>query len=173
MVIKGILSEKNWPVEGIVDTGIVVIAHFDNPAKDTALDFILDVLRLERKCLIPTSTFIGAYHIMTEYIGVDRVSAHRALSRSLRVKSPALHQDVTVEATEDSLAYASGYGIESWDGYLVSLAKAHGASAIYSIDREMSRKVKDLTVSNPIPEEIFEKYNNWLGERLREVQRAS
>jgi predicted nucleic acid-binding protein len=167
VAIKGILPEKDWPVEGIVDTGIVVISHFDNPAKDEALEFVADVLGLKRKCLIPTSAFLGAYHIMTEYLGVDRVPACRALSKSLRIGSPALHQDIPIEITEESLAYASGYGIESWDGYLVSLAKAYGASVIYTIDKEMGRKVKDLAITNPLSGDTFREYNAWIERRLR------
>jgi predicted nucleic acid-binding protein len=33
----------------------------------------------------------------------------------------------------DALEYALAYKIESWDGYIVSLAKNHGAEIIYSM----------------------------------------
>jgi len=56
--------------------------------------------------------------------------------------------------------------VESWDGYILSLAKAVGAPVIYTIDRGLARKVKDLIVHNPIPREIFDKYNRWLREKL-------
>lgn len=166
MAVKEILPEKARPVEGVVDTGIVVIAHFQNPARKAAFEFLSRVLRWKKRCLIPTSTIVGAYHIMTEYIGVETVSAYRALVKTLETRSPAFHEDITIEATQDSLTYAQGYSIESWDGYLVSLAKAHNAPIIYSVDQELKRKVKEVEVVNPLTREDFTEYNKWLEKRL-------
>ncbi len=172
MAIEEVLSKKAGPIEGVVDTGIVAIAHFRNPARETAFSFFSSILRLERRCVTPTSAFIGAYHIMTEYIGVDKVSAYRALSKTLETRSPALHEDISIDVAIDALSYANGYKIESWDGYLVALAKSYGAPVIYTIDQEMARKVKGIAVVNPIPQENFRQYNKWLAEKLGAKGRA-
>ncbi|MFQ6095974.1 MAG: type II toxin-antitoxin system VapC family toxin [Candidatus Bathyarchaeia archaeon] len=160
------MSEKAGPIEGVVDTGVVAVAHFKNPARETAFNFLSSILRWERRCITPTSAFIGAYHIMTEYIGVDKVSAYRALSKTLETRSPALHEDISIDVAVDSLSYANGYKIESWDGYVVSLAKSYGAPVIYTLDQEMARKVKEIAVVNPIQQEAFRQYNEWLAEKL-------
>lgn len=164
MAFSRILPEETGPIEGIIDTGIVTIAHFDNPAKKSAIDFLSKILRWERKCIIPTSSLLGAYHIMTEYIGVERVTAHRALIKTLELRSPALYEDISIELTIDAITHASGYRIESWDGYIIALSKLFNAPIIYSIDKELMRKVKEVKVINPIPPEEFEKYNEWLKE---------
>ncbi len=65
------------------------------------------------------------------------------------------------------MIYALAYKIESWDGYILYLAKIYGAPAIYSVDKELARKVKEVAVVNPIHPEIFEKYTKWLEERLK------
>ena len=39
MAFKRVLSEEAGPVEGVIDTGVVVIAHFDNPAREVAFEF--------------------------------------------------------------------------------------------------------------------------------------
>lgn len=166
MAVEEILSTKAGPIEGVVDTGIVAIAHFKNPARETAFDFLSSILRWERRCVTPTSAFIGAYHVMTEYIGVDKVSAYRALSKTLETRSPALHEDIPLDMAIDALSYANGYDIESWDGYIVALARSYGAPVIYTLDQEMARKVKGIAVVNPIPQEIFRQYNKWLAEKL-------
>lgn len=166
MAFKRVLSEEAGPVEGVIDTGIVVIAHFDNPAREVAFEFFREVLVWRRRCLVPVSTFIGAYHIMTSYLGVDGVSACKALTKTLETRSPAFYEDISVDAAIDSLTYALAYRVESWDGYLVYLAKKHGASIIYSVDQELARKVREVAVVNPIPIDVFEKYNEWLKQRL-------
>ena len=65
----------------------------------------------------------------------------------------------------DSLTNALGYNIESWDGYIVTLAKKFKAT-IYTVDLKLMRKVKDISAVNPIPEDIFKEYNRWLKAHL-------
>lgn len=166
MALPRVLSQETGPIEGIIDTGIIAIGHFENPANKSVVDFLSNILKWKKKCKIPTSSFLGAYHIMTEYIGVDRVAAHRALTRTLEVRSPAFHEDISIELTVDALTNANGYRIESWDGYIVALSRLYNSPIIYSIDKELMRKVKEVRVINPLPEEEFNKYNKWLKSQL-------
>lgn len=166
MAFKKILPQKTGPIEGVIDTGIVVLAHFKNPAMSEAFNFLRESLTWRKKALIPVSSIIGAYHIMTEYLGVSEVSACRALTKTLETRSPALYGDISVDSALDALTYALAYRIESWDGYVIHLAKAHGAPVIYSIDKELAKKVKEITVLNPIPTDVFERYNAWMEEKL-------
>ena len=136
-------SGKDW-IEGVVDVGPIVISHFENP----------DILKWKRKCIIPTSTILGAYHILTRYLRVEKVSAYEALTRTLKTRSPAFYENISVEAVLNSLTNALGYNIESWDGYIVSLAKKFRA-AVYTTDLNLMRRVKDVPVVNPIPDEVF------------------
>ena len=164
MVHGRVQSEKAGIIEGIIDVGIVVIAHFENPARIHAFNFLKPILLWKRKCLIPTSATMGAYHIMTEYLGVDRLSACKALTKTLETKSPAFYEDISVDMVTDALEYALAYKIESWDGYIVSLAKNHGAVIIYSIDGELAKRVKDVEVINPIPGDVMRKYHDFVAE---------
>lgn len=164
MVHGRVQSEKAGIIEGIIDVGIVVIAHFENPARIHAFNFLKPILLWKRKCLIPTSATMGAYHIMTEYLGVDRFSACKALTKTLETKSPAFYEDISVDMVTDALEYALAYKIESWDGYIVSLAKNHGAEIIYSIDGELAKRVKDVEVINPIPGDVMRKYHDFVAE---------
>jgi predicted nucleic acid-binding protein len=152
-------------IEGVVDVGIIVISHFENPAKDVALEFLANVLKWKRKCIIPTSTILGAYHILTRYLKVERASAYDALTRTLKTQSPAFYDDISVEIVLDSLTNALGYNVESWDGYIVALAKKFKAT-IYTVDMKLIRKVRDVPVVNPIPDDVFKEYNRWLKSQL-------
>jgi len=138
-----------------------VLSHFENPAKDTALEFLSDVLKWRRKCIIPTSAVLGAYHILTRYLKVEKTSAYETLTKTLKTQSPAFYEDVDVDVVLDSLTNALGYNIESWDGYIVALAKKFKAT-IYTIDLKLIKKVKDVPAVNPIPEDVFKEYNRWL-----------
>ena len=167
MAIEKALFEEAGPVEGVMDTGPVAIAHFENPARRAASHFLGRVLRWQVRCLIPTSAFLGAYHVLTEYLGVDRVAAYKALAKTLDTRSPAIYQDITIDLALDALTYASGYQVESWDGYIISLAKTFGASIIYTVDRELAKKVKEVEAINPIPPDLFAEYNHWLRRRIK------
>ena len=96
---------------------------------------------------------------MTEYIGVERVAAQRALIKTLELRSPALREDIPTDLTIDAVTYASGYHVESWDGYIIALSRLLNAPIIYSIDKELMRRVKEVKVINPLPEGEFKKYN--------------
>lgn len=167
-MVHGRVQSEKAGIEGLIDVGVVVIAHFENPARLHAFDFLKDILLWKKKCLIPTSAIMGAYHVMTEYLGVDRDSACEALEKTLETRSPAFYEDLSVDMAIDALENALTYKIESWDGYIVCLAKSQKASIIYSIDGKLARKVKEeVKVINPIPAEVFLEYNRWLSERLR------
>ena len=166
-MVHGRVQSEKAGIVGVIDVGVVVIAHFENPARLHAFDFLKDILLWKKKCLIPTSAIMGAYHVMTEYLGVDRDSACEALEKTLETRSPAFYEDLSVDMAIDALENAFTYKIESWDGYIVCLAKNHRAPIVYSIDGKLARKVKEVKVINPIPAEVFLEYNRWLSERLR------
>ena len=46
--------------EALVDVGIIVLAHFRNPARKYAAQLLLDALTLKKHILIPVSTYLGA-----------------------------------------------------------------------------------------------------------------
>ena len=117
-------------ISGVVDVGIIVIGHFDNPAKVDALKFLRRVLKQEIQAIIPVTAFIGAYHIMVNYLGIPRKSAKDVLIETLRTKSPALYKDVDIEDAIEALDLASIYNVDSWDGYLVALARKYGCNII-------------------------------------------
>ena len=89
------------------------------------------------------------------------------MKKTLETRSPAFYGDLSVDMAIDALENALTYKIESWDGYLVYLAKNQKAPVIYSIDGKLARRVKEVKVINPIPAEVFLEYNRWLNARLR------
>ncbi len=165
MVFSRVQHEKDR-IEGVVDVGLIVISHFENPAKNHALEFLKEVLLWRKRCLIPVTAFLGAYHILTSYLRVERVAAYEALKKTLETKSPAFYADLNVDLSIEALTNAMGYRIESWDGYVVAIAKAHSAPIIYTVDKKMKKRVKDLHVINPIPEDVFREYNEWLEKNI-------
>lgn len=160
--------EEARNVSGILDVGIVAIAHFRNPAREEAFEFLSESLRGERNCIIPTTTFLGAYHILTEYLGADRTDSERSLRKTVETRSPNFHEDVSADDVLDALSFASGYRVESWDGYLVSIARNFRAPIIYTTDRKLGERVRGIEAVNPIPSDVFSEYNSWLEERLGE-----
>ncbi|MEM3377966.1 MAG: hypothetical protein QW674_03340 [Candidatus Bathyarchaeia archaeon] len=151
--------------EGVADVGIIVVACFENPLKEYGIAFLSDALSQKKRVILPISAVIGAYHIATTYLKASKVEVKKVLAGLLATKSPALYPQITTEIASNALEYATYFNIESWDGYLVSLAKILGASALYSLDKQLS-KIKEITVINPFPEEAVKKYHAFLKNSL-------
>jgi len=155
------LKENLELISGVVDVSILVMSHFENPAKIPSLNFIKKVLRSEIRAIIPTTAFLGAYHILTRYLKVPKKEARDAIVLTLSTKSKAIYEDVSIMDSINAIDHAAIYGIESWDGYLVSLAKKFGARIIYTIDKHL-QKVEGIHVVNPVPEDVLNKYHQFI-----------
>ena len=151
--------------EAIVDVGIIVLAHFKNPARKYAAQLLLDALTLEKPILVPLNAYLGAYVIMTRYLKLRRDRVAQALLKTLRLESPAFYGDLHKTVVEKAIASASELNVSSWDGYLIELAKELGIKKIFTIDEELAAKVGDLKIENPIPKDIMEKYHEYIRER--------
>jgi len=46
--------------EALVDVGIIVLAHYRNPARKYAAQLLMEALTLKRRILIPVNTYLGA-----------------------------------------------------------------------------------------------------------------
>jgi len=119
-------------IEGVVDVSIIVLSHCENPAKQAALNFLEAVLIGKRRCVIPVTAFIGAYHILTRYLKVRRSEAAREIIKTLLLETDAFYPHVSRELAIEALATASDFNIEGWDGYLISLARMLRISSIYT-----------------------------------------
>lgn len=86
----------------------------------------------------------------------------------LRSGSPALYPHVNPQTALDALDYASTYNIESWDGYLISLARSLGSTVVYSLDKDLAR-VREITVVNPFPQNEVEQYHKFLESKIDHV----
>lgn len=166
-LIKNMHSVK-LGYEALIDVGIIVIAHFKNPARGYASKLLFDALTLKKRILIPTSTYLGAYIIMTKYLKIKREIVTKTLLKTLSLESPAFYENIPKMVTEKALVSAMELNISSWDSYLVELAKELGINKIYTIDEELVTKIKGIKVENPIPESIMKKYHQFMLEKVKE-----
>ena len=66
------------------------------------------------------------------------------------------------------LDYAAVYDIESWDGYLIAIAKKFGARVVYSMDHVLSERLKEqkeaglTVVVNPFTTRKVGEYHKFL-----------
>ena len=148
--------------EGVVDVGIIVPVCFKNPLREEAIEFLMSVLSQETKAKVPVSCVLGAYHIATSYLRAPRRPVRDVLVGLLETYSPAFFPDISPWLAITALTYASDFGIESWDGYLVAVAEYLGANIIYSLDRELGVKVPGIKVVNPFSEDKVREYHEYL-----------
>ena len=159
-------GESSVYPDGVVDVGILVPTCFENPLKEHSTTFIADVLTGKKRAAIPVTAIIGAYHVATRYLRAPRMTVKKVLGGILRTGSPALYGHVSPQTAWDALDYASTYLIESWDGYLISLARSLRSTVVFSLDEEL-HKVKEITLVNPFQREDVERYHGFLEKGLR------
>lgn len=156
------MQEESSDCEGIVDVGVIVLAHFDNPAKDEALLFLKEVFEQKRRLLIPVSAFAGAYHVMTRYLRIPQAEAAAGLSRTLSLNSQAYYEHIRKEDILDAFGYSLSYKVEIWDSFMLSLARRFGTRNIFSIDEELKKRAAGFTVINPIQQGTMKKYHRFI-----------
>jgi predicted nucleic acid-binding protein len=156
-------------IDGIIDTGIIVIAHFENPIREDMLIFLRDILKSSRKILIPLTTFVGAYHILTQYLKVDRYNAKKNLTATLALRYDWFFEDISKNTVVNAIDYASVNNIESWDAYLIALAMQFNTRNIYSIDMKL-RKLPGFSIINPISEPKFRVYQEFIKKLFEKKQ---
>ena len=86
-------------IEGIIDVGILVLSHCENPAETEMLSFLTDVLKKQIIAIIPYSAFLGAYHIMTSYLKTDRAATANRLFTTAMISRDFFYQTI------DSMSY--------------------------------------------------------------------
>lgn len=158
---ENMLSENLEYIEGVMDTSIIVLTCFQNPLKKFAIEFIENVLMFKRRIIIPITAILGAYHIATRYLKVPRLDVKKILVEMLQTRSPALYPYISIDVAIDSLDLASTYNVESWDGYLISLAKTLGAKIIFTLDKELG-KIAGVRIEIPFPQQIVEEYHRYI-----------
>lgn len=159
-------------IKGIIDVGIIVVSHFKNPIMRDMIDFLKPILNWEKKVIIPNTTFLGAFHILTSYLRVSKVDAKKVLLNTFSIESPCFINDVSKNVISEALEQAVGYNVESWDGYLVSLGKVFNTDIIYTVDMQL-KKVKEMHIINPNSEEKMKEYHNWLVEKMKKKKRLN
>ncbi|BES82392.1 hypothetical protein [Pyrodictium abyssi] len=113
---------------------------------------------------------LGAYHIATRYLRVQRHAVKKVLVSMLETGSPALYPSVEAAPAAKALDTAA-YSIESWDGYLVALARSLNAEKIYTLDRKLAR-VEGVDAETPFPEEKVEEYHQYIRAPSQAAQEA-
>ena len=161
------MVSKRLEFEGAVDVGLIVIAHFENPARGYARDFLKEVLGLRKRCIVPLSTYFGAYIIMTRYLKIDRKEVAKALVTTLSIDSPAFYENIPRCTAIEAIKTSEGLNISSWDSYLLELARSLNIKRIYTIDEELKRRAKDFEVINPIPSEVMKEYHEYVARRIK------
>jgi len=164
--LTGNMRSAKLGFEALADVGIIVLAHFRNPARKYAAQLLLDALTLKKRILIPVSTYLGAYIVMTRYLKLRSSNVAKALLKTLSLESPAFYGNLSKAVAEKAIATASDLGISSWDCYLIELAKELGINKIYTIDEELTKKVKDVEIENPIPRNVMKEYHQYIQEKM-------
>jgi predicted nucleic acid-binding protein len=89
--------------------------------------------------------------VATRYLKFPVASVEEKLVKMLETKSPAFYSRVSLEEAISAIKYATLFRVESWDGYIIELARSLGNHIVYTLDRELER-IKDIVVVNPFPE---------------------
>jgi len=152
--------------DGVVDVCIIVVSLFKNPLREKAVELLSDILLQRRRAAIPLAAILGAYHIVTRYLRIPAQAVKTSLVKMLETRSPAFYPHVLLDDVINAIAYAIQYGVESWDGYIIKLAKTIGNGVVYTFDEEFER-VRGLKAVNPFPRDLVKRYHEYIRSVLR------
>ena len=92
---------------------------------------------------------------------MPRRGVKKILEGMLGTGSPILYPHVDIDLIVEGLDVAVAYNVESWDGYLISLAKAVGTSIIFTLDMGL-RRVGEIIPVAPFPENVIREYHEFV-----------
>ncbi|MCS7367060.1 MAG: PIN domain-containing protein [archaeon YNP-WB-062] len=162
-------SSAYYP-EGVIDVSVIVVSLFRNPLQEVAVNFLSEVLLQRKRIAIPIASILGGFHIATRYLKLPAVEVKKALVKMLETRSSAFYPYISLEDAIDAIDYATYYKVESWDGYIIRLAKNIGNNIVYTLDEDL-KKVRDVIVLNPFPKELIEQYHEYIKRKTAEKQR--
>ncbi len=129
--------------KALIDVGVLVLAlEKNNPIRQKYLGIIEKCVRGEIRAYIPYTVILGTYHVLTTRFKVKPSDALDILKTFMESRKIRWIVDMNHAIILRSLEIASKLGIESWDGYILALAKKYGISVIYSIDTDLTKEGK-------------------------------
>jgi len=129
------LDYNSIQIEEIADVGIIVTAHFENPLQQKMIEFIGNIIQGKKNIIVPLSSFISAYFVLTTYLKVSRYQAKTTLFATLEKETPLFSPRIDDTVVMNAIDISSVYNLESWDRFLVELANLFAASHMYTIDK--------------------------------------
>lgn len=168
---KNLVYNSPLHIDGIVDTGIIVTAHFQNPIQQDMLKFLKDIFIGNSHFLIPLTTFVGAYHILTQYLKVSRYNARISLNKTLELGSNYFYEDIQKSIVFNAIDYASVQQIECWDAYLIMIGKKFHTNNLYTIDIKL-KKISDFNIINPVSQTKFNEYQKFLKDLFKKPKKV-
>ena len=127
--------------KALIDVGVLVLAfEKNNPVRQKYLEIIEKCVKGEIEAYIPYTVILGTYHVLTTRFKVKPSDALDILKIFMESRKIRWIADIDHTVVLMSLEIASNLRIESWDGYILALAKKYKISIIYSIDADLAKE---------------------------------
>ena len=127
--------------KALIDVGILVLGlEKNNPLRQKYLEIIEKCVKGKIEAYIPYTVILGTYHVLTTRFKVDSSDALDILKTFMGSRKIKWISDMDHVVVLRSLETASKLRVESWDGYILALAKRYGIQIIYSIDTDLAKE---------------------------------
>ena len=159
------MGKEEIGFEAVVDVGPLAVCVVDNPVRDEALDWLTEVLRGEIRCVVPFSSVMGAHIVATSYLGADPCEVAYRLGLLVGVGEVLWFSDLSLNRVRRAFSLVERYGVDSWDGYLLTVMEDFDIHKIYTFDLEDFGKISGVKALLPISRKSFQKFMKWVKNR--------
>jgi len=151
------MGKEEVRFEAVVDVGPLAVCVVDNPVRNEALDWLTKVLRREIRCVVLFSSVMGAHIVATSYLGADPSEVAYRLGLLVGVSEVLWFSNLNLNRVRRALSFVEKYGMDSWDGYLLTVMEDFDIHEIYTFDLEDFGRISDVRPFIADFSEIFSK----------------
>lgn len=156
------MGEEEVGFEAVVDVGPLAICVVDNPVRGEALDWLTKVLKGEIRCVVPFSSVMGAHIVATRYLGANPGEVAYRLGLLVGVGKVLWFSDLSLSRVRRVFSLVEKYGVDSWDGYLLTVMEDFDIHQIYTFDLEDFGNIVGVKPLLPISQKAFQEFMRWV-----------
>lgn len=156
------MDEKQIRADALIDVGILAVGLSKNPATEYCLNVIEDAVRGRIRALIPYTVIFGTHYILTRFYDITAEETRNTIRNLLVSRRINWHGKIEPEDIAKTFENCIQYGLDAWDGYLLSLMERNEIRIIYTLDMEHFGKIDWIKAINPIPDQKMKELSDFL-----------
>lgn len=123
----------------LFDVGVTALAHAGTPVSEKPLSYVRSAIAGEIDAVVPTTSIVGAHHVLRNFYEFTNGEASEVLRRFLDARRIHWYDDVGEDRVRAGLDIAGDANVDGWDGYYAAVARSEGVETILTLDDDFDQ----------------------------------